>query len=311
MAGQDASQPSGTVDTLSGIAGLMDSMETEAVATESEGEEVSEEVAEQGEEQEGEEQEQDSEEQSFTIKHDGKEVNLRQSELLELAQKGFDYTNKTMAVAEERKALEPIRERLTQTVTQHESALQETLRQLNSLADFVQEDLGSMPDISLAHYDAASYIAQKDAYDNRVAKLRTTYSQIQHLEQQQNHIRQSQLLEQANETEKYLVENLPGWKDAPEKSLQDLNSYIKQYGLSPETTKDAYVQKGLWELAHKAKEYDKLKEAQSQLKPKAILPKSIKPSAGNQPNVIQRQETLKKFDRKANKGLSDLAAILG
>lgn len=309
MAGQEETQPSGTVDTLNGIAGLMDS--AEAVAEESEGEEVPDTEAEQGEETGEQEQDEGSEEQSFTIKHDGKEVNLRQSELLEMAQKGFDYTNKTMAVAEERKALEPIRERLTQTVTQHESALQETLRQLNSLADFVQEDLGSQPDISLAHYDAAAYIAQKDAYDNRVAKLRTTYSQIQHLEQQQNHIRQSQLLEQANETERYLVENLPGWKDAPEKSLQDLNSYIKQYGLSPETTKDAYVQKGLWELAHKAKEYDKLKEAQSQLKPKAILPKSIKPSAGNQPNVIQRQETLKKFDRKSNKGLSDLAAILG
>jgi hypothetical protein len=163
----------------------------------------------------------------------------------------------------------------------------------------------------LAQYDAAAYIAQKDAYEQRVAKLRTTYSQIQHLEQQQNHIRQSQLLEQANETEKYLVENLPGWKDAPEKSLQELNSYIKEYGLSPESTKEAYVQKGLWEIAHKAREYDKLKAAQSQLKPKAILPKSIKPTAGNQPNVIQRQETLKKFDRKANKGLSDLAAILG
>jgi len=138
MAGQDVSQPSDTVDTLSGIAGLMDSAETEAVAEESEGEEVSETEAEQGEEQEGEEQDTDSEEQSFTIKHDGKEVNLKQSEILELAQKGFDYTNKTMAVAEERKALEPIKERLTHTVSQHETALQETLRQLHSMADFVQ-----------------------------------------------------------------------------------------------------------------------------------------------------------------------------
>ena len=58
MAGQDVSQPSEAVDTLSGIAGLMDSMETEAVAEESAGEEVPETEAEQGEEQEGEEQEQ-------------------------------------------------------------------------------------------------------------------------------------------------------------------------------------------------------------------------------------------------------------
>ena len=310
MAGQDVSQPSDTVDTLSGIAGLMDS-ETEAVAEESEGEEVSESEAEQGEEQEGEEQDTDSEEQSFTIKHDGKEVNLKQSEILELAQKGFDYTNKTMAVAEERKALEPIRERLTNTVAEHENALQETLRQLHSMAEFVQEDLGEAPDISLAHYDASSYIAQKDAHENRLAKLRTTYAKIQYFEQQQNQLRQSQLLQKANETEAYLVENLSGWKDAPEKSLQELNTYIKGYGLSPETTKDAYVERGLWEIAHKAREYDKLKAAQSQLKPTATLPKTIKPSAGNQPNVIQRQEMLKKFDRKAGKGLSDLASIVG
>ena len=313
MAGQVETQPSENVNTIDGIASLLDGEiipELEGDETDTDTEESDDDDSDEqdGEELEGESEDDDSDEAQFTIKHDGKDVTLKQSELLEMAQKGFDYTNKTMAVAEERKALEPIRERLTNTVSEHENALQETLRQLHSMAEFVQEDLGEAPDIALAHYDASSYIAQKDAHENRLAKLRTTYAKIQHFEHQQNQLRQSQLLQKANETEAYLVENLSGWKDAPEKSLQELNTYIKGFGLSPETTKDAYVERGLWEIAHKAREYDKLKAAQSQLKPKATLPKVIKHSTNTQPANAKRQEAFKTFNRKPT--LEALANLL-
>jgi len=44
------------------------------------------------------------------IKHDGKEVTLSKSELIAQAQQGFDYSKKTMALAEDRKSLEAARE---------------------------------------------------------------------------------------------------------------------------------------------------------------------------------------------------------
>lgn len=312
MEGQAEKQPAETVD-LDGIAGLIDTTDVEADTEEQAGESDSEE--EQGEELEGEEQDADEESDEESeddateiLTHEGKEVRLKKSEVLELAQKGFDYTKKTMALAEERKALEPVKQQYQERLTQHEQALTETMHRLQTAADFLESELGQPPSTDLASYDAGAYIAQKEAYQARVDKLRNTYGQLQHLEQQQNQLRQSQLLEKANETEKYLVEHLPGWKDAPEKSLAELNSYIKEYGLSPETTKEAYVEKGLWEIAHKAREYDRLMERKATLKPKAELPKVNKPSANHNPTNVRQQEAYKRF--KSKPSLETLADLI-
>lgn len=309
MEGQAEKQPAETVD-LDGIAGLID-MDVEAEIEDEAGEPESEE--EQGEELEGEEQDADEgdeseEAETEILTHEGKEVKLKKSEVLELAQKGFDYTKKTMALAEERKALEPVKQQYQERLTQHEQALTETMHRLQTAADFLESELGQPPALELAQYDAGAFIAQKEAYQARVDKLRNTYGQLQHLEQQQNQLRQSQLLEKANETEKYLVEHLPGWKDAPEKSLAELNSYIKEFGLSPETTKEAYVEKGLWEIAHKAREYDRLMAQKATLKPKAELPKVNKPSANHNPTNVRQQEALKRF--KSKPSLETLANLI-
>lgn len=310
MEGQGANQPAETVD-LDGIAGLIE-IDAEAETEEQTGESDSEE--EQGEELEGEEQDADEEsddsdeDETEILTHEGKEVRLKKSEVLELAQKGFDYTKKTMALAEERKALEPVKQQYQERLTQQEQALTETMHRLQTAADFLESELGQPPSTDLASYDAGAYIAQKEAYQARVDKLKNTYGQLQYLEQQQNHLRQSQLLEKANETEKYLVENLPGWKDAPEKSLAELNSYIKEYGLSPETTKEAYVEKGLWEIAHKAREYDRLMAQKATLKPKAELPKVNKPAANHNPTNVRQQEAFKRF--KAKPSLDTLADLI-
>jgi len=315
MAGQGENQPTEGVNTLDGIAGLMDGVEVPEELAETEEAEAEEAGDESESEEEGEgaeEAEQDDEaevdSESFTITHDGKDIQVNKAEAIELAQKGLDYTKKTMALAEERKALEPIKAQVQEKLTQHEQALNETLHRLQAAADFLESELGQPPEQALLHYDASAYLVQKEAYQARVDKLKNTYGQIQYLSQEQNQLRQSQLLEQANETEKYLVEHLPGWKDAPEKALAELNSYIKEYGLSPETTKEAYVQKGLWEIAHKAREYDKLIAEKAKLTPKANLPKVNKPSANTQPANVRQQEAFKRFNKKPS--LETLADLL-
>lgn len=314
MAGQENTQPT-EPQSLNSIADMIDvgevEADTEVVSDEEQTEEEQgEELSEQEQEADAEddESEAESDDATFTIKHDDKEVALKKSEVLELAQKGFDYTKKTMAIAEERKALEPVKAELTQKLQHQDKALEETLYRLNTAAEFLESELGAPPSAELLHMDATSYLVQKEAYESRVAKLQNTYRHIQNLSAEQNQLRQSQLLEQANETERYLVEKLPGWKDAPEKSLQELNSYIQQYGLSPETTKDAYVQKGLWEIAHKAREYDALMARKADIKPKAIVPKVNKPSSNPVPNNIRQAEAFKRH--KAQKSLDSLAGLL-
>jgi len=311
MEGQAEKQPTESVSTLDNLAAMFDDIDPPEVEAEIDTETDELDDA-NSDEQEGEleavdEVAPESDTATVILKHEGKEVKVSAKERDSLAEKGFDYTKKTMALADERKALEPIREQAKQKLSEYEGALNETLQRLNTVADFISQDLGEAPDIALASYDANTYIVQKAQHEARLDKLRATYGQIQQVEQERDRQRQTQLYAQANETQAYLVENLPGWKEAPEKSLDELNTYIKGYGLSPESTKEAYVQKGLWEIAHKAREYDKLKAAQSKLQPKATLPKVIA-QGNNQVANVRQAEARKRFNAKPT--LDSLAALM-
>lgn len=312
MAGQDENQPTAP-QSLNDLAELMAGDETETAVEsgdedeteEEQGEDLAEEAGEEVDESEEDESESD---ETTTITHDGKEVKLTKAEALELAQKGFDYTKKTQVLADERKEVEQRKTLYAERVKQQEQALEETLYRLNTAADFLESELGAPPSIELAQYDAASYIAQKETYESRVAKLKNTYGQIQQLSHEQQRLSQVAIEEQANETEKYLIEHLPGWKDDPAKSLKEMNEYINGYGLKPETVKEAYVQKGLWEIAHKAREYDRIIAKRAELKPaKASPPRTIKPSSNPVPANVKHTEAMKRH--RAQPSLKTLAAM--
>lgn len=307
-------QPTEGVTSIDSLAAMLDgegegapeeSAEGED-AEESEGEEV--EASESEESGEGEDDGEEGEEPTFTIKVDGKDVTLKQSELIETAQKGFDYTQKTMQVAEERKAVEAQRAKVSELEQQHGQALNETLARLQSFATFMESQIGDPPSIELAHENAAYYLAQKEAYERQRASLDGAYRSIHAVQEQQARSRQATLLQQADETFAHLSNTLPGWKDAPDAKLQELADYIAPLGLTPQTTADAFVQKGIWELAHKAKAYDALMAQKATLKPKSELPKVHKPGNPQPPQLAKRQEAVKRH--KANPSIQTLADLL-
>ena len=311
MEGQAEKQPTEpqTLNDLASLVGDYESGDAVDVGDQSTEEEQGEELAEEaGEEVDESEEDEPESDETTTITHDGKEVKLTKAEALELAQKGFDYTKKTQVLADERKEVEQRKTLYAERVKQQEQALEETLYRLNTAADFLESELGAPPSIELAQYDAASYIAQKETYESRVAKLKNTYGQIQQLSHEQQRLSQVAIEEQANETEKYLIEHLPGWKDDPAKSLKEMNEYINGYGLKPETVKEAYVQKGLWEIAHKAREYDRIIAKRAELKPaKASPPRTIKPSSNPVPANVKHTEAMKRH--RAQPSLKTLAAM--
>jgi hypothetical protein len=265
----------------------------EEVLEEAEGEEVEQDE----EEAEAEESEEEAEEPTVTLKHDGKEITLKQSEALELAQKGFDYTQKTMALAEERKAVDAVRTEVQAYRQEVEQARTEQINRLQALQSILEREIGTPPPVELLHQDTALYIAQKEQYEARREKLDHTLKSIAYLQQEQSRERQDWLVRQANETERALRDTLPGWND---NTLHSLASYAEKYGITPQTAEAAFVQKGLWELVHKAKAYDELQAKKAELKPVPKAPsKPAPPTARNQPpQLARRQEAVKRFQQK-------------
>jgi hypothetical protein len=281
--------------------------EAPELAEEGEQEEAAGEDAPDGGE-EADEAEEEPDVYEFTVKHDGKESNLKltHAEVVESIQKSLDYTQKTMALAEERKAIEPLKREAEQFRQQTNEALTEAINRLDGYAKFLQAQIGSPPPITLASTDAGSYLAQKELYEARKGQLDTVLSESRALVEEQARQRQAYVNHKATQAEKALKDTLPGWDDA---MLTELAGYADSFGLNPGSADMAMLEPGFWQMAQKAKAYDALQAEKAKLKPVNQLPKVHKPSANNQPpQLARRQEAIKRH--KANPSVDSLAALL-
>lgn len=300
-------QPSEGVSTLDGLVGLMVDGE-EGGETQEEAEEGEEAAESEGveEPEEQEEAEEEQEEPTVTLKHDGKEVTLKQSEVVDLAQQGFDYTQKTMKLAEERKALDASRGEVAQQRKDYEALHGHYKANLETLGRVIEAELGTPPPITLAQQDAAQYLAQKELYDRRKDKLNQVRAELDSLEQDAHRQRQAEFAQKVQSTEQALKDTLPGWSDA---KAQELFDYLGKQGLNFENLGIGIAEKGLFEMAHKAQAYDQLVEKRAQMKPVKNLPKVAAPQARNQPaQLARRQEAMRRH--KAAPSISTLADLL-
>lgn len=216
--------------------------------------------------------------ETFTIKVDGKEVNLTKAEMIERAQKGTDYTNKTMEVAEERKAVKAEREQVAQTRQQYEQTLTESANRLDAWTRFMESSVGHKPNPTMLDYDAPGYLRQKEEYEARRGQLQQAYAARQQLDQEQARQRQAWINERATATEQVLKDTLPDWSDS---TLNALAEYAGKHGLTPQTAEGALLEPGFWQTVHKAKAYDALLAKTAEMKPRAELPKVTRPAASN------------------------------
>lgn len=312
MIGDENTQPNEGAVSLSDLAEMMvDGEQEEAVLDESEESEDSDEAeVEEADEEADDDDDEQEEEATFTIKVNGKDVLLKQSEMIELASKGSDYTAKTMAVAEERKVVEQVKAQADHFRQENERALTETVSRLQAFSDFMQSQVGEPPSIDVLHtYGSDQYLALKEQHEARSGQLQQAQAAIQHLQGEQHRQRQAWITQQADATEQALRDTLPGWND---NTLSELAEYAAKHGLNPQTVDVAFVQKGLWEIAHKAKAYDALLAKKAELKPVAQLAKVQKPAASNQPNraALSKAAAEKNFAAKPG-SIDALAKLVG
>jgi hypothetical protein len=135
----------------------------EAEGEEPEAEDASDESGEDASEGAVEDTEEPSEEPVYTVRVDGKEVQVTLSELTKGYSRESDYRRKTMALADERKALEAFQRQ----VAENQRHYAERLQELQALFPAEQE-----PDWQqLAAEDPSEYVRQKAIHEDRQKKL--------------------------------------------------------------------------------------------------------------------------------------------
>jgi len=263
-------------------------------------EETTEEQSEEGEETEEEEQPTEV----YTVKVDGKEVEVTLDEL----QKGYsrtqDYTRKTQQIAETRKAVEAEASAIRAEREQYAQLLGALKQQLESTEAPVDMD-------RLYNEDPIEWVRQSEVMRQKQDKLAAIQSEQQRLSQLTAQQRAQEMQAHLATQQEALIQAVPEWKDSKkaqaEKAL--LVEFGKKIGFSDDELKNVYDHRAVIAL-RKAALYDQMMSKRGQIKPVVNNgPRPAKPSAAGR--VSTTTESTRAKQRLAKSGrVNDAASAI-
>ena len=237
--------------------------------------------------------------QTFRVKAAGEEREVTLDELIKSYQLGTDYTKKSQAVAEERKAVEAERH-----AVQEAKALRDQYAQQLGIIEQMLNQPQQAEDLDyLKETDPIGYAVKVAELSQKEKQLAQVRAQREMISQQQEYDRQQQMKQMiAAESEK-LVAVLPEFADPSKGEVirKDIRTYGKQMGFSDEELANVFDSRAVLTL-YKAMQYDKLQSAKPGITKKvAEAPKPIKPGV-SKPRDSNSEEIRKLKSRAKSTG---------
>ena len=246
--------------------------------------------------------EEEEQPQVFTVKVDGKEVDVTLDEL----QKGYsrtqDYTRKTQQIAEVRKQ--------TEAELQEVRAEREQYAQLlGALQAQVQQ--AAQPQVDwdrLYQEDPIEWVRQREVMrenQEKAAAIQSEQQRLAQLSQREQAQQREALLAQEQEA---LVAAIPEWKDAKKAQAEKamLVQFGQKIGFTPDDLKNVVDHRAVVML-RKAALYDQMMSKRGQIKPVTNNgPRPAKPGAAGR--VSSNTEAMRAQQRLAKTGRVDDAA---
>jgi hypothetical protein len=233
---EDATNPLGEVEAVDAIANLLGGQDDPVPEEpEEEADEPQEEATDEDDEfSEDEEHEADAETDELEeITWEGETKQIPKSVLKELAQKGFDYTQKTQQLAEARRQFEAEAQAVKQSI-----AIQN--QQIDVVTEIKSMDaqLAQFKDVnwhSLAESDPVQYLKLNQTYrdlkEARDGKVQAFHANSQRMQ----HINVAQTQERLAKESKALAEAIPEFKGPKASETKaKVASYLREVGLSAE-----------------------------------------------------------------------------
>lgn len=218
-----------------------------------------------------------------------------------------DYTKKTMATADERKAAQAQaqqalqeRQQYAQNLSRMQAQLEGALSEQNQTVDWER----------LAREAPAEYVIQQHLAQKRQAALNQIYGQQQQLNQIHQQEQQRALAQHLAEQRDELLAKLPEWKN-PETAKAEqkaLAEYLKNEGFDEQSIANIYDAKTV-KVARKAMLYDQLTaKASAAAKKVAALPQKVeRPGVGQNQGLDKRSAAFQKLSKSGR--VEDAAAV--
>ncbi len=281
--------------------------ELQAEANESEAESGDYEESEEPEVEQDEDVEEAEEPQKFRVKAAGEEREVTLDELIKSYQLGTDYTKKSQAVAEERKAVEAER----QAVQEAKALRDQYAQRLEMMEQMLKPQDESENLAYLKETDPIGYSVKVAEMVERDKQLNAVRAERERIAQQQEQERQQNLQRYVAEESQKLVAAFPEFADpAKGESLRkNIREFGKSLGFSDQELASVYDSRAVLTL-YKAMQYDKLVASKPEVTKKVTqAPKVIKPGV-SQPRDNAAEEMKKLKSRVKNSGrVADAASV--
>ena len=234
---------------------------------------------------------------TYTIKVDGKDVEVTLDELKNGYSRQADYTRKSQVLAEQRRKID---EELAATQQERQLYMSQ-LQQLQTEGQTALEQYKSVDWGKLKEEDPMEYMTKRDAY----RELQESQREIQNKQAELLNRQQQEQLRQFEENKRKnfddLVQRIPDWADA-EKGPK-LKAQIKEYAMLKGFTPDelsTLIDSRSIDVLHKAMKYENLLKSKIEHKKKKVVPKVTKPGTGtnkadvNSERIKQQRSRLKR-----------------
>lgn len=281
-------------------------LETEETTEDPPAEEGEQEVAEQASDEDTPE-----ETRKLKLKRGDEEIEIPEDEAIELAQKGYDYTKKTQALAEERKLIE---ER-AQAIQAQEQYLKQYAQAQNALIKEVAK-IEALND-QIAEFEKLDWNQLTDNDPVQAQKLFIRYQQLTGQRQQLgNEVGQKHSELQAQDAQrrnqalaegyKQLSREIPDWNA---EKANEARAAGRSYGFS-DGELDSVIDPRMVRVLHDAALYRSLQKSRPQVEKKvADKPAVIKP-AGREAKAANRTQTSELRSQLKKTGRDEYAAKL-
>lgn len=268
-------------------------------AEQGQSEEQTEELEASDEVEYSEESEEEQPKPRYKVKASGEEVEVELDELIKGYQQGTDYTKKSQALAEQRKALEAERQHL-EYVKQERQAYAQKLQALDSF--LTQQDQGVNLDV-LKETDPIGYAVAVAEQSQREKQLAVVRAEKQRLAQQQQAEHQASLQNHLRQESEKLTSLIPELAtpqgDAVRKQIRD---YAKSVGWTDQELGQLYDSRAVLTL------YNGMKYAQLQ-KSKPEVTKKLQAAPKMMRSGTSAPPTKSSHDKQAMQRLRETGKV--
>lgn len=213
---------------------------------------------------------------TYTIKVDGKDVEVTLDELQAGYSRQADYTRKSQVLAEQRKKSE---EELAATQQERQRYISQ-LEQFTAQADSKLDELKSTDWTRLKEEDPTEYMLKRDQYRELQENKRTVEEEQKNLQYKSQQEQQAKWQEELVRQQEIMAQRLPEWNDPTKgtKLKQDIKSFALKTGFSEQEV-DSLIDARSVDVLHKAMLYDNLLAAKISNKKAKVVPKVTRPGS--------------------------------